>query len=149
LCGFDASTGKDFEHRRQWVIERLELLCSVFAVELCSYAIMSNHYHLVVRLAPDQVESWTDEEVLSRWEKLYGIATPIEIGLAEDAFPAQRALAEEMIETRRQRLADLSWFMKCLNEHIARRANREDHCTGAFWDRFLLLQNLHTSRPCE
>jgi len=114
LCGFDASTGKDFEHRRQWVIERLELLCSVFAVELCSYAIMSNHYHLVVRLAPDQVESWTDEEVLSRWEKLYGIATPIEIGLAEDAFPAQRALAEEMNETKRQRLADLSWFMKCL-----------------------------------
>ena len=45
-CGFDASTGKDFEHRRQWVIERLDLLCSVFAVELCSYAIMSNHYHL-------------------------------------------------------------------------------------------------------
>ena len=134
LCGFDLNSGKDFEHRRQWVIERLELLCSVFAVELCSYAIMSNHYHLVVRLAPDHVESWTDEQVMTHWEKLYGIATPIEMGLAENAFPAQRVLAEKMIETRRQRLADLSWFMKCLNEHIARRANREDHCTGAFWE---------------
>ena len=70
LCGFDSNSGKYFEHRRQWVIERLELLCSVFAVELCSYAIMSNHYHLVVRLAPHHVESWTDEEVMTRWEKL-------------------------------------------------------------------------------
>ena len=134
LCGFDDSTGKDFEHRRQWVIERLELLCSVFAVELCSYAIMSNHYHLVVRLAPRHSESWNDEEVMARWEKLYGIATPIAIGISETAFPAQRALAEEMIEVRRQRLTDLSWFMKCLNEFIARRANQEDRCTGAFWE---------------
>ena len=149
LCGFDDSTGKDFEHRRRWVVERLELLCSVFAVDLCSYAIMSNHYHLVVRLAPKCAESWTDEEVLGHWEKLYGIATPIAIGITDKASPAQRALAEKLIDVRRNRLSDLSWFMKCLNEHIARRANLEDKCTGSFWDRFLLLQNLHTSHPCE
>ena len=65
-----------------------------------------------------------------RWEKLYGIATPIAIGLADDASPVQRALAEEMIEIRRRRLTDLSWFMKCLNEYIARKANLEDQCTG-------------------
>ena len=69
--------------------ERLELLCSVFAVELCSYAIMSNHYHLVVRLAPIHSESWSDDEVMNRWEKIYGIATPIAIGLSEAAFPAK------------------------------------------------------------
>ena len=77
--------------------------------------------------------SWTDDEVMARWEKLYGIATPIAIGLADDASPVQRALAEEMIEIRRQRLTDLSWFMKCLNEYIARKANLEDQCTGHFW----------------
>ena len=133
LCGLDASSGKDYEHRRQWVIQRLELLCSVFAIELCSYTILENHYHLVTRLAPDQAESWTDDEVMARWEKIYGIATPIAIGLADGASPAQRALAEEMIEIRRQRLTNLSWFMKCLNEYIARKANLEDGCTGHFW----------------
>ena len=89
LCGFDSASGKDFEHRRQWVIERLELLCSVFAVELCSYAILSNHYHLVVRLAPDQAKTWSADEVLTRWENLYGIAAPIAIGMAPEASPAQ------------------------------------------------------------
>lgn len=134
LCGVDETTGKDFEHRRKWVIERLELLCSVFAIELCSFAVMHNHYHLVVRLAPEQAKNWTQDQVLSRWEKLYGIPMPVLIGLAPDAGNAQRQLASEMIEVRRDRLADLSWFMKCLNEYIARRANLEDGCTGAFWE---------------
>ena len=118
-----------------------ELLCSVFAVELCAYAILSNHSHIVLRLAPSQSDSWSPDRVMARWEKLYGIPTPIAIGLAPGADEAQKSLALEMIEVRRQRLCDLSWFMKCLNEHIARRANLEDHCTGAFWDRFLLLQS--------
>ena len=108
----------------------------MFAVELCSFAVLSNHYHLVIRLATDQAQFWTNDEVMSRWEKVYGIATPIAIGRADGASQAQRAVAEEMIDVRRQRLTNLSWFMKCLNEYVARKANLEDRCTGAFWDRF-------------
>ena len=37
-------------------------------------------------------------------------------------------------ETWRSRLGDLSWYMRCLNEYIARRANAEDGCTGRFWE---------------
>ena len=129
LCGVDASTGKDYEHRRLWVIERLELLCSVFAVELCSYTIMSNHYDLVIRLAPGTAEHWTQEEVLARWEQLYGIPSRLMNDLAPDADQAQHKLATEMIQDWREHLADLSWFVKCLNEYIASRAKLEDRCT--------------------
>ena len=56
--------------------------------------------------------------------------------------PVQRAKLgqsqlESVVETTeiyRQRLYDLSWFMRHLNEHIAREANKEDQCTGRFWE---------------
>ena len=66
LCGKDARTECDFEHRRQWIVDRIKLLCSVFAVDLCAYAVMSNHYHIVIRINQDQALAWSDREVTER-----------------------------------------------------------------------------------
>ena len=71
LCGSDSVTGFNFEHRRQWIVDRIKLLCSVFSVDLCAYAIMSNHYHVVVRINVDEVKQWSDEEVLRRWLQIF------------------------------------------------------------------------------
>ena len=71
LCGQDHYSGQDYEHRRQWVVDRLAVLGEVFAIDLCAYAVMSNHYHVVVRLNQKQAEAWSDTEVAERWIRLF------------------------------------------------------------------------------
>src|SRR5690606_25117073 len=63
LCGEDPLSGRSFEHRRAWVTERLAVLTEVFAIDLCAYAVMSNHYHLVVRINADRAAGWDEREV--------------------------------------------------------------------------------------
>jgi len=50
LCGVDPLTGKNFDHRKQWIAERMKLLGTVFAVDICSYGLMSNHFHDYVQI---------------------------------------------------------------------------------------------------
>jgi REP element-mobilizing transposase RayT len=50
LCGDDPYTGESFEHRRKWVLERLRQLSEIFAIDICAYAILSNHYHDVLHI---------------------------------------------------------------------------------------------------
>ena len=135
LCGRDPVSGKSFDHRKQRILERLKALAEIFGIDVCAYALMSNHYHLVLRLAPERAERWTDREVVERWRRLY-VGPPCVgrylDGVALDA--TESALLAECVRQWRARLVDLSWFMRCLNEHIARMANAEDGCTGRFWE---------------
>ncbi len=135
LCGKDPVSGKSFEHRKQHIRERLALLTEVFAVDVCAYALMSNHYHLVLRLDPARAAGWTDRDVVAHWRQLYSgpaWVTRYLDGAALDA--GESAMLADSVPRWRSRLVDLSWFMRCLNEFIARLANREDGCTGRFWE---------------
>jgi len=135
LCGEDPVTGKSFDHRKGLILERLALLTEVFAIDLCAFALMSNHYHLVLRLAPQRTATWRDREVVERWCRLYSGPPCVQRyldGAALDTIEIE--LLSEWIPRWRARLADLSWYMRCLNEFIARLANKEDGCTGRFWE---------------
>jgi REP element-mobilizing transposase RayT len=136
LCGKDGVTGRSFEHRRQWIRDRLEFLASVFGIDCLTYAVMSNHLHVVLRSRPDVVATWSDEEVARRWLRLFPRRRQRDGSPAEPNEGELRSIMgnKEVLAQRRRRLSDISWWMRCTAEVIARRANREDECTGRFWE---------------
>lgn len=136
LCGFDKFSGKSYEHRRAWVEKEILYQSKVFAIEICAYAVMSNHTHLVLHVNRDRARSWSDREVLIRWHRLYRGTelTQQFVKSPETVTLAQRETLQATINRYRERLFDVSWFMRRLNEKIARRANREEECKGRFWE---------------
>ncbi|ALM91359.1 MULTISPECIES: transposase [Alteromonas] len=138
LCGKDRFSGKSFEHRRQWVENRLLKLASVFAIDVCAYAVMSNHTHTVLRVDKTLALAMSPEEVLTRWHTLHNGTLLTRQFMNRDQRPnlseAQIKSVLACVEVYRKRLYDISWFMRLLNEFIARKANKEDECTGRFWE---------------
>jgi REP element-mobilizing transposase RayT len=132
LCGDDPLSGRNFDHRRGWVEQRLLDLAQSFAVELYAWAVMSNHTHVVLRVDPDVAATWTDIEVATRWTRLARTldADPLPVHARTQALLQQPA----RLAIIRERLGNVSWFMRFLNECIARQANAEDDCTGRFWE---------------
>lgn len=136
LCGNDLTTGKSFEHRRQWIRNRLEFLASAFAIDCLTYTVLSNHLHVVLRSRPDVVATWSDKEAARRWLKLFPpkrLVERVSADPTDEELKMITANAERLAEIRR-RLSDVSWWMRCTAENIARRANREDECSGRFWE---------------
>ena len=143
LAGIDQATGKDYSFRREWIRRRMELLASVFGLDLLSYAVMSNHLHLILRTRPDVVETWSDEEVALRWLRLFpGKRLEEHLGEPTDADLEQVLNTPGRVALLRKRLSDVSWFMKSLSEPIARLANKQDECTGRFWEGRFKCQRL-------
>ena len=93
LCGIDPLTGKDYSARKQDIKDRLALLAEVFAIDVCAYAILSNHYHLVLHIDEQTALEWSDMEVAKRWTRVFhraGSGTRLCRGPEADRNPAKR-----------------------------------------------------------
>ena len=89
---------------------------------------MSNHYHIVLRVNPEGAEGLTRDEVIERWRLVKRYCAGHLLSKSE------LEVVDDIVTEWRERLMDISWFMRCLNEHIARKANAEDDCKGRFWE---------------
>jgi len=135
LCGDHKVTGKSYEHRRQWVEDKLIELAQVFCIDVCAYAVMSNHTHVVLYVDDAKANRLNDKAILIRWHKLFKGTLLTQKYLQGDKLDkAQQFFLNRTIADYRERLADISWFMRVLNEDVARKANKEDNCTGRFWE---------------
>ena len=135
LCGVDEETGVSFEHRRAWIEQRILKLADIFSIEVYSYAVMHNHYHLVVYFDPQGPQQWTDDEVAERWLMLFPGKLNYPDHQLQSALKLQAIRNNpKKLATYRERLGSLSWLMKCINEPIAKKSNREDCVKGHFWE---------------
>lgn len=135
LLGEDPLTGRNYEHRKVWIEEELSNLAAHFGIDLLCFAVMSNHFHLILRSRPDVVMTWSDAEVARRWLRLCPKRRRAN-GEPEDPSPSELSGimtdAGQLVELR-GRLSDLSWWIRLLSQRTGRRANDEDGQVGKFW----------------
>ena len=109
LCGEDDQSGQNFDHRKGWLVERIKFLSSAFAIDVCAYAVMSNHYHLVLYINQEVANSWDQDEVLERWGQLFPTsAHKLQTLLAAASSELVRKTHQDNIEEWRAQLADIS-----------------------------------------
>ena len=112
ICGTDKES---YIHRKEWITERLKLIATVYAIEVCAYAIMENHYHLVLKVDEENSQSMSDNDVIDRWMRLYNGNVLINRYLKGECHSSgELAKVKEIVSQWRSRLSDISWFMRSL-----------------------------------
>ena len=119
------------------IADKLAELSDIFSIDIAAYAVLSNHYHLVLHIDAAKAAGWSDKTVIRRWMMLFkGNELTLKVLKNKPLSKAEQYLVDDLVAEWRERLSSISWFMRCLNEHIARLANAEDKCSGRFWERF-------------
>ena len=132
LCGEDPYSGNNYAHRRQWIADKIKTLSEVFAIDICAYGIMSNHYHLVLHINADEAQSWDRATVIERWYTLFkGNLLVDKYRRGDSLCQGELDAISDCVTVWQKRLMDISWYMRCLNEAIAREANKEDGCNAS------------------
>ena len=109
LCGEDRHTGRSYEHRKQWIVDKIKELSSLFAIDVCAFSVLSNHYHIVMYVDQKRALEWGDEEVVERWKRLFrGVLLVDRYMAGQCGTDAEADKAREVIGQWRERLSDIS-----------------------------------------
>ena len=137
LMGYDKQSQKNYGHRRKVFEGLLQNAATGFGIDLLCYAIMDNHFHLILRSRPDVVQQWSDAQIVRQWHKLCPIfkdkdGIPVEDPCSSKVDAVAQNAAK--VATWRTRLSDISWYMKLVSQKFAKLCNAEDGITGTFWE---------------
>jgi len=137
--------------KKETMEKRIFKLKECFAVNILAYSIMDNHYHVALQVDESLIQNMTDDEILERWTSVFKGHECVQKYLnGDDLFVYEEEIVKKYIQEYRRRMTDISWFMKTLNEHIAKKANKEDNVKGHFWEhRFLCIPIIGRERLLE
>ena len=135
LLGDDPVTGKNYDHRKQWIEDLLEHHAKYFGIDLLCFSLLSNHFHQILKSQPEIVKQWSNREVARRWLMLCPKRKQRDGSPAEPKETEINSIINDAVKLKqiRSRLSDISWWMRLLCQRIAVRANAEDEITGRFF----------------
>ncbi len=120
---------------KDYLAELIKRMAGLFFTEIFGYCVMGSHFHLLVKMIPEH--HFTDEEVKKRLVQFYG----------EKKAP----VGESQLLTMRQKLANLSEFVREIKVNFTRFYNKRHGRKGYFWgDRFksLIVEQGETMINC-
>jgi REP element-mobilizing transposase RayT len=127
--------GEGPHDRKLWIDRRLHELAEIFSISVAGFSVMDNHMHVLLRLDPDVAASWSDEDVVRRWGRLFPPRDKSRQRLpVSNAWVEDRLKHPDWVATARSRLQSVSWFMKCLKEPLSRLVNQTEKVRGAFFE---------------
>lgn len=135
LLGDHPMTGKNYDHRKEWIETLLWQFAASFGIDLLGFAVLPNHFHLTLRSRPVIVKTWSDTEVARQWLMLYPLRRTAEHQREEPNEMELNRIRNDCqkLETIRLRLSDIAWWMRLLCQNVAMRADHEDQEIGRFW----------------
>jgi len=121
---------------KDFMLDLIRRYSSLYLVEILGFCLMGNHFHILVRMFPEY--QFTDDDIKKRYESFYG----------DDS---DRVFAAGQIPSLREKLSNLSEFIREIKVGFARYYNKRHHRRGYFWgDRFksVIVENGETLINC-
>jgi len=119
---------------KDFMLDLIRQYAALYLVEILGFCLMDNHFHILVRVFPEY--EFTDEDILKRYVDFYG---------------DERIFSEDLVPSLREKLSNLSEFMREIKVGFARFYNRRHNRRGYFWgDRFksVIVENGETLINC-
>ena len=118
------------EAAREVLSRMLWKLAGFCGVEVITYCMMSNHFHILIRV-PERSQL-TDAELIARLEALYGRKGALTL-LARQAVAERGKIDADIRQGLIERMGDVSAFMKELKQRFSRWFNRRHERFGTLW----------------
>ena len=136
LCGEDTVSGKNYDHRKSWLIARIKRMSQIFGIDVQTYAIMDNHFHMVVYFDPKRTNDWSDLEIVRRWCAITPPKSRKGSSVREefDKKVSETLKSTVRVKKCREQISSISWFMYHIKHPLSRLANKEDGTHGCFFD---------------
>ena len=115
---------------KEKLVEILRQLSRFCGVEVITYCMMANHFHILIRV-PDKQEP-TDAQLLERMEFLYG-RKGVMVLLAREGIEKRGRIDADIRQSMIERMGDVSAFMKEFKQRFSRWYNRQTGRFGTLW----------------